>query len=172
MQDAMTIVITATAVLFAVAAIVDFTAGLAATWRNAGTKAQPQVELKPASEQPIVARKAISPQVEPEMIAPEIEPVLQEETRYSATLQWIEQNMPVPEVYAVELSDAIALAKAKLPKIAPVVEIASKQQLINAGIRKCKKLASQLKIRRYNTMKLAELADALVGRVLLSELLA
>jgi hypothetical protein len=33
-------------------------------------------------------------------------------------------------------------------------------------------LASQLKIRRYNTMKLAELADALVGKVLLSELVA
>jgi len=77
MQDVMTATITAITILFTVAAIVDFTAGLAATWRNAGTKAQSQVELEPATEQPIVAGKAISPQVEPEMSAPEIEPVLQ-----------------------------------------------------------------------------------------------
>jgi len=80
--------------------------------------------------------------------------------------------MPAPEVYAVELPDAIALAKARLLKVSAVVEVATRQQLINAGIRKCKKLASQLKIRRYNTMRLSELADLLVGKVTLSDLVA
>ncbi len=107
-----------------------------------------------------------------ETIAPEIEPALQQETRYPATLQWIEQNMLPVEVWASEMPDAIALCKARLPQGKPVVALASRQQLIDIGIRRCKKLASQLKIRRYNTMRLAELADVLEGKVALAELVA
>jgi hypothetical protein len=52
------------------------------------------------------------------------------------------------------------------------VEFATRQQLIDSGIRRCKKLASQLKVRRYNTMRLAELADALLGKITLIDLAA
>jgi hypothetical protein len=107
-----------------------------------------------------------------EMIAPQIEPALQQKTRYPATLQWIEQNMPAVKVWASEMPDALALCKARLPQEKPVVALASRQQLIDIGIRRCKKLASQLKIRRYNTMRLAELADVLEGKVALAELVA
>lgn len=87
-----------------------------------------------------------------------------------ATLAWIEENIPPAEVWAAELPSAIALAKARLPQVQPVVELASRQQLVASGIRKCKRLASQLKVRRYNTMRLAELAAVLEGKVYESEL--
>jgi hypothetical protein len=91
-----------------------------------------------------------------------------------ATLEWIKRNMPPTEIYVAELPDAIALAKSRLPQVAPapVVELASRQQLISLGIRKCKRLASGLKIRRYNVMKLHELADVLVGKITLNDLAA
>lgn len=82
--------------------------------------------------------------------------------------------MPPTEVWAVEMPNAIALAKSRLPvtKSEPVVEIATKQQLIDIGIRKCKKLASQLKVKWYNVMKLTELVDALYGKVTVGNLVA
>ncbi len=80
--------------------------------------------------------------------------------------------MTLVEVWASEMPDAIALCKARLPQGKPVVALASRQRLIDIGIRRCKKLASQLKIRRYNTMRLAELADVLEGKVALAELVA
>ncbi|PSB27941.1 hypothetical protein [Chlorogloea sp. CCALA 695] len=88
-----------------------------------------------------------------------------------ATTEWIKQNLSPTEIWAEEIPCAIALAKARLHSFQPQgTPIASKQELINVGIRRCKKLASQLKIRRYNTMRLAELADVLAGKVARAEL--
>lgn len=90
-----------------------------------------------------------------------------------ATTEWIKQNLPPTEIWAEEIPCAIALAKVRLHSFQPQgTPVASKQELINVGIRRCKKLASQLKIRRYNTMRLAELADVLAGKVARSELFA
>lgn len=90
-----------------------------------------------------------------------------------ATLEWIERNLPLAEIWVEEVPNVITLAKARLHSFQPQgTPIASKQELINVGIRRCKKLASQLKIRRYNTMRLAELADVLAGKVARSELFA
>ncbi len=72
---------------------------------------------------------------------------------------------------AVE-SSSDCTCKARQPQTQPIVVLASQQQLISAGIRKCKKLASSLQIRRYNTMRLAELADVLAGKVTAAELAA
>lgn len=91
-----------------------------------------------------------------------------------ADLAWVTNNLPLTEVWAMEMPNAIALAKARFPvsKSQPVVAIATKQQIISVGIRRCKKLASQLKIRRYNVMRLTELADVLYGKVAVGDLVA
>jgi hypothetical protein len=142
MQNLLTYTTTAIALLFVAITMIDFATGLAAAWQNAAVEAQPQVAALPAIEQPTAQEQTIAPQ---------IEPALQQETRSPATLQWIEQNMPPVEVWASEMPDAIVLCKARLPQTQPLVEVATRQQLVAAGIRKCKKLASQLKIHRYST---------------------
>lgn len=90
-----------------------------------------------------------------------------------ATLLWIEQNMPPVEMWVAEMPDAIKLCKSRQPKVEPVsIQLATRQQLVSAGIRKCKKLASSLHVQRYSTMKLAQLADILEGKVTVAELVA
>jgi hypothetical protein len=78
-----------------------------------------------------------------------------------ATLQWLESNLPPAETFIVEMPCAIAMAKSRLCKATPVVEIASKQQLINAGIRKLKQLARETKLSGYSNMRVAQQAAAL-----------
>lgn len=129
-------------------------------------------------------KQALAPQTEPDsqqQVIPGwdlIEPV----GSYAATLSSIEQNLPPAEMWVTEIPDAspswqasgagIALCKSRQPQVQPVVTLATHQQLVSAGIRKCKKLASSLHVRRYNTMRLAELADVLAGKVTASELAA
>ena len=53
------------------------------------------------------------------------------------------QNLPPTEIGAEEIPNAITLALARLHSFQPQsAPIASKQELINVSIRRCKKLAS------------------------------
>lgn len=187
MQDLLTATIVAITILFTVSAIADFAAGLVRLWRNAGTKAQPRVEAKSAIEQPAIAN-----QVEPASALPDLWMLPVEEAAIAlpakpllvrqlllapaqvqiATLEWIERNLPPVEIYAVEIPDAIAMAKSRLPKASPVLDLATQAQLAALGIRKCKKLASQLGVRGYGNLKLSQLVERLEGRVLQSQLVA
>jgi hypothetical protein len=161
MQDFLTAAIEITAIAFISLMIVDFAQGLL----SAFAAARPETN-KPAIESHI----ALAPQVE-ETSGPQVEPAIAPQK--VVTLDWVIENMPAPEVYAYETPDVIAMAKAKLPKIAPApVQLATRQELIDLGIRRCKKLASQLKVCRYNVMKLSELADVLVGKIAVSDLAA
>jgi hypothetical protein len=173
----LTATIIATSFLFAAIITIDFVSGLIKLWQNAGAKRQPPIEAKPVIEQPIEADPWTLPVPEQAIALPTEQPSVRQMLLPAAriqiaTLDWAERNLPPAEIYAAEMPCAIALAKSRLPKPAPVVEFATRQQLIDSGIRRCKKLASQLKVRRYNTMRLAELADALLGKITLIDLAA
>lgn len=184
MQDFLTATIEITAIAFISLMVIDFAQRLL----NAFAATLPSIKTEAALPQ-----TAIAPQIEPTSTLPDPWMLPAEETAIAlsfqqpsvkqqlllaparvrvATLEWIESNLPPVQMFAVEMPCAIVTAKAKLRVEQPVVEIASKQQLINAGIRKCKKLASNLKIRRYNTMRLHELATLLEGKIALNDLVA
>lgn len=59
----------------------------------------------------------------------------------------MEQNMSLVEVFSMEMPNAIALVKARQPQVQQLVALATREQLKRAGIRKCKKLASSLRVR-------------------------
>ena len=90
----------------------------------------------------------------------------------TATLQWALSNLPPAETFIVEMPCVIAMAKGRLPKVAPVLDLATQAQLAALGIRRCKKLASQLGVRGYGNLKLSQLVERLEGRVLQSQLVA
>ena len=178
MQDLLTATIVAIAILFTASAIADFTAGLVRLWRNAGTKAQPRVEAKPAIEQLIEADPWTLPISEQEIALPAEQPSVKSQLLLAparvqvATLQWVESNLPPVETFIVEMPCAIAMAKARLSKAAPVIELATKAQLQSSGIRKLKQLAREIKLSGYGNMRVAQLADALEGKVTAHQLVA
>ena len=178
MQDLLTATIVAIAILFTASAIADFTAGLVRLWRNAGTKAQPRVEAKPAIEQLIEADPWTLPISEQEIALPAEQPSVKSQLLLApaqvqiADLDWAIRNLPPVQMFTAELPDAIAMAKSRLPKVAPVLDLATQAQLAALGIRRCKKLASQLGVRGYGNLKLSQLVERLEGRVLQSQLVA
>lgn len=197
MQYLTAIAIIFIALSFAAIVIVDFISGLVDIWEKAGTGTQPRVEAKPAIEQPAIANQVepalaladlwMQPVEEVAMVAARTavdiartdeQPSVKSQLLLApaqvqvATLEWTLNNLPRIETFIVEMPCAIALAKSKLPSSTPAVQLATRQQLIDSGIRRCKKLASKLKIRRYNVMKLSELADNLQGLVAASDLIS
>ncbi|HEY9781836.1 MAG TPA: hypothetical protein V6D09_17065 [Leptolyngbyaceae cyanobacterium] len=188
MQDLLTAAIIAIALLFAAATTIDFATGLVKLWQDAGSKALPRVEAKPAIEQPAIAN-----QVEPASALPDIWMQLVEEVVIAlpaeqpsvkpqlllapaqvqvATLQWSLNNLPPIETFIVEVPCAIAMAKSRSPKVSPVIELATKKQLESCSIRRLKALARQIKLRGYGSMRLIELADSLAGKISLTDLAA
>ena len=175
-------------ILFIVSAAADFTAGLITLWQNAGAKTQLLIEAKPAIEQPVIANKVEPASALPDLwmlpveeiviALPDEQPSVKSQMLLAparvqvATLQWVESNLPPVETFIVEVPDAIAMAKSRLPKVAPVLDLATQAQLAALGIRRCKKLASQLGVRGYGNLKLSQLVERLEGRVLQSQLVA
>ena len=156
---------------FALIMALDFISGLGHLYCTStpAPSAENQLEQAPAP-QTEPASIALSTQPgPPQQVAPGWD-LIESVGPEVATLSWLEQNMPPAEIYDMELPNLIALCKARQPQTQPIVVLASQQQLLSAGIRKCKKLASSLQIRHYNTMRLAELADVLVGKVTAAEL--
>jgi hypothetical protein len=179
MQDLLTATIVAITILFTVSAIADFAAGLVRLWRNAGTKAQPRVEAKPPIEQLIEVDPWTLPISEQEIALPAEQPSVKPQLLLAparvqiATLEWMERNLPPVETFIVEMPCAIAMAKSRLCKTAPVVvELATKAQLQSSGIRKLKQLARALKLSGYGNMRVAQLANALEGKVAAHQLVA
>ncbi len=189
MESLLTVATVAITILFTASAIADFTAGLVKLWQDAGSKAQPRVEAKPAIEQPAIANQVepasalpdlwMQPVEEAAIALPAEQPSVKSQLLLAparvqtATLQWIESNLPPAETFIVEMPDAIAMAKSRLPKTAPVVmELATKAQLQSSGIRKLKQLAREIKLSGYGNMRVVQLASALEGKVAAHQLVA
>ena len=175
-------------ILFIVSAAADFTAGLITLWQNAGAKTQLLIEAKPAIEQPVIANKVEPASALPDLwmlpveeiviALPDEQPSVKSQLLLApaqvqiADLDWAIRNLPPVQMFTAELPDAIAMAKSRLPKVAPVLDLATQAQLAALGIRRCKKLASQLGVRGYGNLKLSQLVERLEGRVLQSQLVA
>ena len=185
MQDLLTATIVAIAILFTVSATADFVAGLIKLWKSAGSQAQPQVSASVLIEQSPAAQKLeveLTPDPwtlpTPDGATLPIEQIAKQQMLLPAalaqiaTLEWTLRNLPPVEIYAIEIPDAIAMAKSKLPKAAPVIELATKKQLESCSIRRLKALARQIKLRGYGSMRLTELASALEGKVAAHQLVA
>ena len=187
MQYLTAIAIIFIALSFAAIVIVDFISGLVDIWEKAGTLAQARVntlavinqlpadpkletELTPSRRMLQALEQAIPLPSDLQSVKSQL--LLAPAGVQVATLQWASSNLPPIEIFIVEMPDAIAMAKSKLSSSTPAVQLATRQQLIDSGIRRCKKLASKLKIRRYNVMKLSELADNLQGLVATSDLIS
>ena len=185
MQDLLTATIVAIAILFTASAIADFAAGLIKLWKSAGSQAQPRVNANAVIEQSPAAPKLeaeVTPDpwmlATPEQATLPAEQIVKQQLLLPparvqiATLEWTLRNLPPVEIYATELPCAIAMAKARLPKAAPVIELATKAQLQSSGIRKLKQLAREIKLSGYGNMRVAQLADALEGKVTAHQLVA
>jgi hypothetical protein len=185
MQDLLTATIVAIAILFTASATADFVAGLIKLWKSAGSQAQPQVSASVLIEQSPAAPKLEAEVIpDPWMLAtPDgatlpVEQIVKQQMLLPAaqaqiaTLEWTLRNLPPVEIYAAELPCAIAMAKSKLPKAAPVIELATKAQLQSSGIRKLKQLAREIKLSGYGNMRVAQLAGALEGKVAAHQLVA
>jgi hypothetical protein len=143
MQDLLTATIVAIAILFTASAIADFTAGLVRLWRNAGTKAQPRVEAKPAIEPPAIAN-----QVEPASALPDL---------------WMQ---PVEEV-------ALALPPQQMNNIKPTFllpaapEVAGQPENVvdysSWSIRALKKEAQRRKLGKYSSLTKSQLIERLAA---------
>ncbi len=157
---------------FALIMALDFISGLVHLYCTSAlapsAENQPEQTPAPQIESPMLT---VSTQLDPQQQEIPgwsfIKPIVGE----VATLSWIKQNMPPTEIWSTEIPDAITLCQARQAQLEPVAW-ATHQQLVSAGIRKCKKLASSLHIRRYNTMRLAELVEVLEGKVTVAELAA
>lgn len=152
---------------FAALMTLDFISGLLCLFRTSAPPMIAQTKLQLATPQTEPAN-ALSTQ--PQVVSgwDIIEPAGPE----AATLSWLKQNMPPAEIYAVEMPNVIALAKVHQPKMQQPVALATREQLKRAGIRRCKKIASSLRVRNYNVMRLAQLVAVLEGKVTVSELVA
>ncbi len=173
----LTATIIATSFLFAAIITIDFVSGLIKLWQNAGAKRQPPIEAKPVIEQPIEADPWTLPVPEQAIALPTEQPSVRQMLLPAAriqiaTLDWAERNLPPAEIYAAEMPCAIALAKSRSPKVAPVIELATKAQLQSSGIRKLKQLAREIKLSGYGNMRVAQLAAALEGKVAAHQLVA
>ena len=185
MQDFIAIATIFIALSFTAIVMIDFISGLVAIWEKAGSQSPPQVSASVLIEQSPAAPKlkaevTLDPWALPtpdgatlpiEQIAKQ-QMLLPAALAQIATLEWTLRNLPPVEIYAIEIPDAIAMAKSKLPKAAPVIELATKKQLESCSIRRLKALARQIKLRGYGSMRLTELASALEGKVAAHQLVA
>ena len=185
MQDLLTATIVAIAILFTASATADFVAGLIKLWKSAGSQAQPQVSASVLIEQSPAAQKLeveLTPDPwllpTPDGATLPVEQIIKEQLLLPparvqvANLEWALSNLPPVETFIVEVPDAIAMAKSRSPKVAPVIELATKKQLESCSIRRLKALARQIKLRGYGSMRLTELAAALEGKVAAHQLVA
>lgn len=185
MQDFIAIATIFIALSFAAIVMIDFISGLVAIWEKAGSQAQPQVSASVLIEQSPAAQKLeveLTPDPwtlpTPDGATLPIEQIAKQQMLLPAaqaqiaTLEWTLRNLPPVEIYAIEIPDAIAMAKARLPKAAPVIELATKAQLQSSGIRKLKQLAREIKLSGYGNMRVAQLAAALEGKVAAHQLVA
>lgn len=185
MQDFIAIATIFIALSFAAIVMIDFISGLVAIWEKAGSQSQPQVNANAVIEQSPAAPKLeaeVTPDpwmlATPEQATLPAEQIVKQQLLLPparvqiATLEWTLRNLPPVEIYATELPCAIAMAKARLPKAAPVIELATKAQLQSSGIRKLKQLAREIKLSGYGNMRVAQLADALEGKVTAHQLVA
>jgi hypothetical protein len=183
----LTAIIIATSLLFAAIITIDFASGLITLWENAGAKTQPPIEAKPA-----IAGCSIANQVEPASALPDLWMLPVEEVAIAlpaeqivkqqlllapaqvqiATLEWVERNRPPVETFIVEMPNVIEMAKARQVKAAPVVELATREQLESCSIRRLKALAREIKVRNYGSMRLTQLASALENKVTAHQLVA
>ncbi len=142
MQDLLTATIVAIAILFTASAIADFTAGLVTLWRNAGTKAQPRVEAKPAIEQPAIAN-----QVEPTSALPD---------------PWLQ---PVEEIEIALPSKQSSVKPQML--LAPAPEVAGQPENVidysGWSIRELKKEAQRRKLGKYSSLTKSQLIERLAA---------
>ncbi|WP_250126267.1 hypothetical protein [Chroococcidiopsis sp. CCMEE 29] len=175
--------IVAIALSFTALLVVNFVYGVVQLWSSAqpSVPAQSAVEPQPVVDLPTEIDPWLLPVQQRAITLPAEQPIVKQQLLLPsartqvATLDWVMGNLPAAEIYAAQLPDAIAMAKPRLPTVVvPVVQLqlATRQQLIDIGIRRCKRLASQFKVRRYNTMRLSELADVLAGKITLSDLVA
>jgi hypothetical protein len=184
MQDFIAIATIFIALSFTVIVMIDFISGLVAIWEKAGSQSPPQVSANVLIEQsPAPKLKAeVTPDPwllpTPDGATLPVEQIVRQQQMLPparvqfSTLQWVESNLPPVETFIVEMPCAIAMAKGRLPKVAPVLDLATQAQLAALGIRRCKKLASQLGVRGYSSLKLSQLVERLEGKVLQSQLVA